>query len=106
MVILLAYLLLFICLFVPPALIYRSSSIAGRQKTIWVIGCLLSGVTFAVLSIVGILLAVKFGGYELTTESMIQGPMAIIMSILNIVLFASPWVIFFIFKSKHTKKRS
>ena len=101
--VLLIYPLLFICLVVPPALIYRAPSPAGWKKAAWVCGCLLAALAPVVLTSIGLVLAVKFGGYERTAKSMLFGPEATVMAISNIAVFVLPWVIYRIFKVKHAK---
>jgi len=101
---LLVYLLLFICLVVPPVLIYRTTSVTGSRKTAWVTGCFLSAFTPGFISIVGIIIAMKFGGYQRTGKSMLFGPEAYIMWISNIAMFVLPWVTYFIFRAKYAKR--
>lgn len=103
--VLLIYPLLFVCLIVPPALIYRSPSLTGWNKAAWVVGCFLSAFAPVVLTSVGLVLAVKFGGYERTLQSMLFGPEATARGISNIAAFVLPWVIYRIFKVKHAKGR-
>lgn len=101
--VLLIYPLLFVCLVVPPFLIYRSPSPPGWSKAAWVSGCFLSALAPVVLASIGVALAVKFGGYERTLKSMVSGPEATVMAISNIAAFVLPWVVYRVFKAKYAK---
>lgn len=101
--VLLIYPLLFVCLVVPPVLIYRSPSSTGWRKTAWVSGCFFSAFAPIVLSSVGLALAVKVGGYERSVKSMLHGPEASVMAISNIAMFVLPWVIYRIYKARYAK---
>jgi|APLak6261669087_1056070.scaffolds.fasta_scaffold62434_1 hypothetical protein len=100
---LLFFLLLFIWLVVPLILIYRSPSPVGWKKAAWVSGCFLSTFVPAILSGVWRALAVKFGGYEHTLESLAFGQAASVNAMSNIATLVLPWVIYLTFKAKHAK---
>ncbi|MGY6278067.1 hypothetical protein [Methylomonas sp. MgM2] len=102
--VLLIYPLLLACMLVPPIMIYRSPLLTGWRKTGWVLGCFLSPFAPVVLTTSGIALAMKFGDYELTANSMMFGSASTIMAISNVAMLILPWVIYLIFKTKNAQK--
>ena len=80
------------------------SSVSGWKKTAWVSGCFFSAFVPIILVTLGIAVAVKFGNYERTMQTVMFGTESLFTAASNILGLVFPWVIYFIFKSKHASK--
>lgn len=101
--ILLFYPILLACLLIPPALIYRSPLISGWKKAAWVSGCFISAFVPLVLVKLGVAVAVEFGNYERSMQTVLFGMESRFKAAANILGWVFPWVIYFAFKLKQNQ---
>lgn len=92
---LILYLLLLALVATPATLIFFSSRLSGRTKVKWVVRAALAPFLPGVIYAIGLVVALKLGGYARTLGDMLFGPEAYGMAAANLASVAMPWVVLY-----------
>ena len=94
------YTVIFICWFLPPFKIYRSACANTQVKVRWITISICSALGLPILTGLSVVVAQKFFGYRITGQSLLFGPLSIILFVANIGSLVLPWLVYKRFKSK------
>lgn len=93
---LILYILLLALVATPAILIFFSSRLSGRTKAKWVVRAALAPFLPGVIYAIGLVVAVKLGGYDRTLGDMLFGPEAYGMAAANLASVAMPWIVLYL----------